>query len=701
MHKVSLVKHLHSGVVSLIGEDTNQVKSLKKLLIETELDNLSLDEMTDLLRQRREFIQDLLNSDAKDYCDELGLAELETRLATLNDILGENPPQKMEYSDRLEIAYLDPSTVPVLTAIGGGAALERLVLSLGDLSPRMLSVGRAATGTIASGLAAAIPISIALLTPSSIGNGEDPAFLEEQALKVVTSIATAVLVKELTQPLPFKPEKIENKAKEALRPIMSTVANLLKQGPKLPNLGGPGGKILAAVIASIGGASLIFQHPQPQFKPLDYSKTDPDPQTTDQPQTPEFHSNTETTPQLQPQLNKDPQPDPTTQPQTLSDPNPLPTETQQKQITATANDTEDIDCMIQSVKNFGIVHEDTTLYEEIKQEDQNKCSNITPKAGAEDLPEGTIVEPYEQITSSQLPVAFYNVTVYSGRTTTDATCTGAIDCDVFLEQPRPLMNDAPLLSDTPSPEEIEADKFSYAQYTNDFQRMNGQTPYPQTYRKFSNPLYDGQPSPSDVMQGTISDCPLLAVLMSFAKYDNGSLIYKILPDQKDSPYVVNLLNLDDGSSERVEVDNYLVSDQGNKNESLYAVAEYNKQDESIIKKPLWPAIIEKALAIHLGGNFESLHWGDKSATDYMNILSPDQQDNVNQYNLENSSSRHDFIRYLQEDFTVNQYPTTLRGAGNVFQLMTDHAYSLHSFSGNTLTIKNPHGVFKDDKKETK
>lgn len=104
---------------------------------------------------------------------------------------------------------------------------------------------------------------------------------------------------------------------------------------------------------------------------------------------------------------------------------------------------------------------------------------------------------------------------------------------------------------------------------------------------------------SDVHQGNLSDCFLLAPLAAIVATQNGKqLIKKIIQSRGDGTYVANFFSLTDdneieGESEEVEVDKLFPTRGEHKPKFLY-----NSPDKQIkdVEVPLWAALLEKAYA---------------------------------------------------------------------------------------------------------
>ena len=366
-------------------------------------------------------------------------------------------------------------------------------------------------------------------------------------------------------------------------------------------------------------------------------------------------------------------------------------------------DEEENECQIETVFGlFGIVNKNTTLCNVLTEE---LCQlPAIPKPLV--LAEGTIVEPYQVRVDPERP-DYYNVTVYSGHTTDTKTTKGSIPKSVFVEQPRPLSNVGP---------DGEGRGF-YAQNPlyvgqEDYKRMEGE--YPQKYKKFEGSPYgkSGNPDPSDVVQGKLSDCILMATLKSLAQYDNGSIIKNILPGTGGAPFQVDLLeyNLDRKLVGFIteQVDAYFVIDPTHPDERrLYATLGHsdgdNKEDPSkrfdVEETALWPAIIEKAIAQAYGGDFSSLHWG---RFNYLDMLSEKEQNES--YNLSDTEGMGGFKLFLETDYEADS-PVVLitrkksdfevwkyMAIANLYNFEAEHGYSLESYDGTYLTLKNPWGA---------
>ena len=377
-------------------------------------------------------------------------------------------------------------------------------------------------------------------------------------------------------------------------------------------------------------------------------------------------------------------------------------------------DEEENECQIETVFGlFGIVNKNTTLCNVLTEE---LCQlPAIPKPLV--LAEGTIVEPYQVRVDPERP-DYYNVTVYSGHTTDTKTTKGSIPKSVFVEQPRPLSNVGP-----------ETERYGdQAQYPNDRGQLGGkdrmQNKYPQMYKKFDrSPYNNGQPSPSDVIQGQLGDCMLMATLRSLAQYKNGQIIKDILPDKAGAPFKVTLLDFTYVNDQKIEhfstetVDAYFVVDRNDPDRRLYATFKHTNGENDDDKRerydretPLWPAIIEKALAQSLGGNFKELNWGHAEYIDILGEKPAVQSGSIKtaqHFDLLKSHDEKMFKQYLTNEYgDSSDNPVVvlktrsesdfsekaLKKLKGDYNFKGNHGYSLKDFDGVYMELKNPWGA---------
>ncbi len=117
------------------------------------------------------------------------------------------------------------------------------------------------------------------------------------------------------------------------------------------------------------------------------------------------------------------------------------------------------------------------------------------------------------------------------------------------------------------------------------------------------PLFDPDgPSADDVDQGQVGDCWLLSALGSVAAVDPAHL-RAMITDHRDGTYTVHLadgdVTVDDQLPYRVNADGSVAL--------LYAGGTIEPG------MPIWPAIVEKAQAIAMGGGYDDVS-GDRSST---------------------------------------------------------------------------------------
>jgi hypothetical protein len=111
------------------------------------------------------------------------------------------------------------------------------------------------------------------------------------------------------------------------------------------------------------------------------------------------------------------------------------------------------------------------------------------------------------------------------------------------------------------------------------------------------PLFgDGGPLPTDVNQGSLGDCWLLAVMAATANGDPARL-QSMIHDNRDGTYTVTI----DGH--RITVDDEFPVDAN-------GLPTYARGPQWTQPTVLWPLILEKAMAQHVGGDYDDLSGDD-------------------------------------------------------------------------------------------
>ena len=118
-----------------------------------------------------------------------------------------------------------------------------------------------------------------------------------------------------------------------------------------------------------------------------------------------------------------------------------------------------------------------------------------------------------------------------------------------------------------------------------------------TYEKIEGPVFAEGVQPTDVSQGGLGDCWLVASMMSLAR-TNPELIEKAIKDNGDGTYDVTLY--EDGKPVVVTVTGEFPARDGD--------PAYADNDSDV--RELWPMLIEKAAAQHMGGDYDDIV-GDK------------------------------------------------------------------------------------------
>lgn len=130
------------------------------------------------------------------------------------------------------------------------------------------------------------------------------------------------------------------------------------------------------------------------------------------------------------------------------------------------------------------------------------------------------------------------------------------------------------------------------------------------YRPVGTVAFIGEPAPKDVRQGKVGDCKLLSALQALAASPGGQAHLKRIiatVDKEKGTFSVRLrTNLtkgaQDGGFEFIPVDNYFPVTRG-AGEVLSAL--YGRTTKDTGTFPIWPALLEKAMAM-VGGGYQTL-----------------------------------------------------------------------------------------------
>lgn len=157
----------------------------------------------------------------------------------------------------------------------------------------------------------------------------------------------------------------------------------------------------------------------------------------------------------------------------------------------------------------------------------------------------------------------------------------------------------PKLSDNPDPKTVH-DKQDYVP----------------EYKKFEDPVFKGAPKHTDVNQGYLADCYLVAAMAAVA-HQRPDLIEQMIEDHGDGSVTVTLYKSGgywaapgEGDAVKVRISTELPSKDGTR--PAYARG---------ADKQLWPALIEKAyVAIKLGGKYQAANTGGSAGEAMQAIL---------------------------------------------------------------------------------
>jgi hypothetical protein len=207
----------------------------------------------------------------------------------------------------------------------------------------------------------------------------------------------------------------------------------------------------------------------------------------------------------------------------------------------------------------------------------------------------------------------------------------------------------------------------------------------QSYRQFANrPLFSSAgPLPTDVNQGALGDCYLLAGLAAIAD---------------DSPYTVrgNVVDFDDGTyGVRLGDDFYRVDNDlpvtGNSNSPAYA---------SLGREgSMWVAVVEKAFAHYRTAynSYEAIEGGWSVEINYAwGAAAPGDRD-LHSFSSATALANEIYLRWSQREAVTIGFLSARAGGGGA-PLITGHMYTVMSVLRNaagavvSITLRNPWGI---------
>lgn len=196
------------------------------------------------------------------------------------------------------------------------------------------------------------------------------------------------------------------------------------------------------------------------------------------------------------------------------------------------------------------------------------------------------------------------------------------------------------------------------------------------------PLFgEGGPSPDDVDQGQVGDCWLLAAYGSLASVDPGR-IESLITDHGDGTYTVHFadgdVTVDDELPYKIDTDGTV--------RLLYAGGAVGAST------PLWPAIIEKAQAIKMGGDYDDIA-GDHAETAFAAIGTDTFRWKLNPWLARDPSD--DRVAEVIGAFIDADQPVTASSFG-IFGMGGGHAWSVTGVEQRGeetwVTVRNPWGT---------
>lgn len=191
---------------------------------------------------------------------------------------------------------------------------------------------------------------------------------------------------------------------------------------------------------------------------------------------------------------------------------------------------------------------------------------------------------------------------------------------------------------------------------------------------------DHGPRYTDVEQGGVGDCWLMAVLAGMAATDPGR-IERLITDHGDGTYTVHLTDGD----VRVDADVQFAGGGGQQ------VVAYGAGGVIAPGMVLWPSLVEKALAMAMGGSLRDLD-GDRAATAIRHLGGTPDDDSLNPV-IGRDPSDEEIARRIHDELAAGRGVVANDGGG--FGMGGRHVWTVVGIDGADadalVTVYNPWG----------
>lgn len=211
-----------------------------------------------------------------------------------------------------------------------------------------------------------------------------------------------------------------------------------------------------------------------------------------------------------------------------------------------------------------------------------------------------------------------------------------------------------------------------------------------SYESVRGPLFVDGPQRSDVAQGHLGDCGLLAAIGELADHDPQQL-RRIIRENRDGTYTVTLTTLEMRGEDVVRVP-VKIRVSNRLPDNVVALDNAHGQRE------LWPAIIEKAMAVYIGHG----RYGERAAQEGLVAFRPHDAflalggRSALEYRMFDGPPRTDDDVYtLLHRYCASGLPVVIGTVQQTRHLYGQHAYQVvdvfESNGARFIKLKNPHG----------
>ena len=217
------------------------------------------------------------------------------------------------------------------------------------------------------------------------------------------------------------------------------------------------------------------------------------------------------------------------------------------------------------------------------------------------------------------------------------------------------------------------------------------------FRRVGGEVFIGPVSVNDINQGYLADCYLVAALTALAKCSPSAIKDSIRKGDEPGSYIVTLRRVEKAGgkmgSQTIKLDNWFPTKEGR---LLYAQGGFIPKPRFSVsqfegkKRPLWPAILEKAFAVRSGGYnkvergvegdiFEAL---TGKATNFYSLGKPGSK--------QNEEAVVELKKAVRAHLPVAAATKSSKQATMPPRIHDDHVYVAVGYSKDKVILKNPH-----------